>query len=70
MMWGWDYPHIESPDWLSPRDNLRALMKAVPEDELRAILAGNAIEAYRLDATKLMPIAERIGPRLGELVSV
>lgn len=69
MMWGWDYPHIEAEEWLAPQDNLRRLMQGVPEAEMRAILAGNAIEAYRLDAAKLQPIAERIGPRIGELVS-
>lgn len=67
MMWGWDYPHIESDDWLTPRDNLRSVMKGVPEGELRAILAGNAVAAYGLDIDTLLPIAERVGPRLGEI---
>jgi predicted TIM-barrel fold metal-dependent hydrolase len=67
MMWGWDYPHIESADWLTPRDNLRAMMQGVPEVELRAIVAGNAVEAYRLDAAKLQSIAKRIGPSVREI---
>jgi predicted TIM-barrel fold metal-dependent hydrolase len=70
MMWGWDYPHIESADWLTPRNNLRALMQGVPEAELRAILADNAVEAYRLDAAKLLSIAERVGPIAAEIVSM
>jgi len=69
MMWGWDYPHIESADWLTPRDNLRAMMQGVPEVEVRAMLAGNAVEAYRLDRARLQPIAARIGPGVGEIVS-
>lgn len=69
MMWGWDYPHIESADWLTPRENLRTMMRGVPEGELKAMLASNAITAYALDAAKLLPIAERIGPPVSELVS-
>ena len=69
MMWGWDYPHIESEDWLSPLENLRALLQGVPEHEARAFLAGNAIEAYGLDAARLRTIAGRIGRSLGELVT-
>jgi predicted TIM-barrel fold metal-dependent hydrolase len=69
IMWGWDYPHIESADWLTPRDNLRKLMKGVPEGELKAILGGNAIQAYKLDIATLLPIAELVGPRVSELIS-
>jgi predicted TIM-barrel fold metal-dependent hydrolase len=69
MMWGWDYPHIESADWLTPRDNLRAMMQGVPAAEVCALLAGNAVAAYRLDAAKLQSIAERVGPGVGEIVS-
>lgn len=69
LMWGWDYPHIEASDWLTPQDNLRALMEGVPEGELRAMVAGNAVAAYGLDERKLAPIAARIGPRVAELVT-
>jgi predicted TIM-barrel fold metal-dependent hydrolase len=69
MMWGWDYPHIEAEEWLAPQDNLRRIMQGVPEDELRAMLAGNSIQAYGLDAAQLMPIAERVGPKIGDLMS-
>lgn len=69
MMWGWDYPHIESADWLTPRENLRTMMQGVPEGELKAMLAGNAITAYNLNAEKLQNIAERIGPPVADLVS-
>ncbi|MDG2002410.1 MAG: amidohydrolase family protein [Novosphingobium sp.] len=69
MMWGWDYPHIEAPEWLAPQDNLRRIMAGVPEDELKAILAGNAIDAYNFDTAKLQSIAERVGPSVSKLVS-
>jgi predicted TIM-barrel fold metal-dependent hydrolase len=69
MMWGWDYPHIESADWLTPRANLRRLMQGVPANELKAMLAGNALDAYSLDETKFSAIAARIGPELGELLT-
>lgn len=69
MMWGWDFPHIEAADWLTPRENLRALLAKVPEAEARAILGGNAVNAYSLDLTRLAPVAERIGPRVDELVT-
>ena len=69
LMWGWDLPHIESPDWLQPRRQLRELLQGVPEEEVRAILAGNALEAYSLDVARLRPIAQRIGPAAGEIVT-
>jgi hypothetical protein len=69
MMWGWDFPHIESKDWLTPRENIRVVMKGVPENEFRAILGGNAVEAYHLDRAKLQTIAQRVGPAMSELVS-
>jgi hypothetical protein len=39
----------------------------VPEGEVRAILAENAIRAYGLDRAKLAAVAERIGPGLDVL---
>jgi predicted TIM-barrel fold metal-dependent hydrolase len=69
MMWGWDFPHIESADWLRPQDSIRTAMQGVPVAEMRSILAENAATAYALDLARLEPIAERIGPRVEELVS-
>jgi predicted TIM-barrel fold metal-dependent hydrolase len=70
MMWGWDFPHIESADWLAPREGIRTVMQGVPKAEVKAILAGNAAEAYGLDLAGLQPVADRIGPGLSDLVSV
>jgi predicted TIM-barrel fold metal-dependent hydrolase len=69
MMWGWDFPHIESADWLTPQDSIRAVMQGVPEPELRAILAGNAVAVYDLDLARLSAIADQIGPRVDDLAS-
>ena len=33
------------------------------------MVGGNAIEAYDLDVAKLLPIAERVGPAVSEIVS-
>jgi hypothetical protein len=40
-------------------------MQGIPEDEVEAMLGGNAIEFYNLDVEKLAPIAARIGPERG-----
>lgn len=69
MMWGWDFPHIEAADWLTPRENIRGLLDGVPEAEARAMLGGNAVTAYNLDIAKLAPIAQRVGPTVSELVT-
>jgi predicted TIM-barrel fold metal-dependent hydrolase len=68
IMWGSDYPHMESA-WPHTREKLHELMKGIPEEEVRAIVAGNAIECYDLDAAPLQTIADRIGPTLDEIIS-
>lgn len=69
MMWGWDYPHLEAVDWLTPKDNLRALLKGVAENEVRALVGENAVAAFGLDAAELERLAGRIGPRAQEIVA-
>lgn len=68
MMWGSDYPHIES-NWPHTREALRDLMKGVPESEVRAMVGSNAVTCYSLDEGRLAPIARRIGPTLDEIVT-
>ena len=68
LMWGSDYPHLES-HWPHTREKLREVMQGIPEAEVVAMVGTNAVEAYKLDAAQLMPIAEKIGPALGEVVS-
>jgi len=68
LMWGSDYPHMESA-WPQTREKLRDLMKGIPEDQVKAMIGGNAIEAYSLDAGNLAPIAQRVGPEADEIIT-
>ncbi len=68
IMWGSDYPHMESA-WPHTREKLQELMKGIDEADVRAIVAGNAIECYSLDAKVLQPIADRIGPAVEDIIS-
>jgi predicted TIM-barrel fold metal-dependent hydrolase len=69
LMWGSDYPHMESK-WPHTRETLRDLMKGIDEPAVEAMVAGNAIEAYGLDPSRLRPIADRIGPAREEIITV
>jgi predicted TIM-barrel fold metal-dependent hydrolase len=68
LMWGSDYPHIESA-WPKTREKLSELMKGIPENEAKAMIAGNAVECYGLDVSKLAPTVQRMGPQSGEIIS-
>jgi predicted TIM-barrel fold metal-dependent hydrolase len=68
MMWGSDFPHLES-HWPHAREKLRDLMKGLPEDEIRAMIAGNAVEAYDLDVDALQPTVDRIGPEKSQVIT-
>jgi predicted TIM-barrel fold metal-dependent hydrolase len=48
IMWESDFPHCES-DWPRSRALIDEQLTGVPADERRKILAGNAIEFFRLD---------------------
>jgi len=61
IIFGSDYPHPEGT-WPNTRDWIRSAFAGVPETEVRAILADNAIKAYGLDRDRLANEAERIGP--------
>ena len=61
IMWGNDYPHPEG-DWPHTRKYMIETFHGLPEDEIAAMLGGNAAEFYGFDAEKLAPIVERIGP--------
>jgi hypothetical protein len=38
----------------------------MPEDEIAAMLGGNAVDFYGLDVNELNPLVERIGPERSE----
>jgi hypothetical protein len=56
--------------WPHTREKLHDLVKGIREDDVRAIVGGNAVNCYSLDASKLQPIADEIGPTVDEIVSV
>ena len=68
LMWGSDYPHMESA-WPQTREKLRTLMKGIAEDEVKAMVGGNAIECYGIDRGSLASTVQRIGPSTEEIIS-
>ena len=62
LMWGSDFPHPEG-SWPHTRDQMSAALAGLRDEEVAAVLGGNAVELYGLDVRTLAPIAERIGPR-------
>ena len=61
MMWGSDYPHPEG-SWPVTRQQQIDALHGVPDQEIRAMLGGNAAEFYGLDVDKLAPLVAEIGP--------
>ena len=71
MLLGMDYPHHEGTFAGGTVDYLRATLGSagVPAHEARMLLSENAIERWRFDADQLRPVADRIGPELGTLLT-
>jgi predicted TIM-barrel fold metal-dependent hydrolase len=67
IMWGSDYPHMEGT-WPNTMEALRATFSTYPEDEIRAMLGSNALEAYGFDPRVMGAVAERVGPALSSIV--
>ena len=67
LMFGRDYPHPEGT-WPNTMDWLRAAFAGVPENEARMILGENAIRCYGLDAELIKATAERVGPKVDEIL--
>ena len=61
LMWGSDYPHPEGT-WPYTRDQVVESFRGLPEDDVAAMLGGNAIDFYGFDAAALGEIAADIGP--------
>ena len=68
IAWGSDYPHPEGT-WPHTREQMRKTFMDVPEDELAAMLGGNAARVFGFDLEKLEPIAAEIGPPKSDFVS-
>jgi predicted TIM-barrel fold metal-dependent hydrolase len=67
FLFGQDYPHWEGT-WPNTLDWIRVSFAGVPEDEMRKLLGENAIDVYGLDRARLAQVADRIGPRMSEVV--
>jgi predicted TIM-barrel fold metal-dependent hydrolase len=78
LIWGSDYPHIESTWQYTERETeepitrlaLRHTFSPIPAEVTKAMVSDNGIRAYRLDGPKLAEVAARIGaPTLDELAT-
>jgi len=61
IMWGSDFPHFEGC-WPYSRDHLRLAYSDLPEEEVRAMVGGNAARLYGFDLDVLTPLAAQFGP--------
>ena len=61
IMWGSDYPHPEGT-WPTTQKMMVEVLSGLPEDEIAAMLGGNATEFYDFDVDALAPLVARIGP--------
>ena len=66
IMWGSDFPHLEGC-WPYSLDHLRLAFAGVPEDEVRAMVGGNAARLYGFDLGALAPLAAEFGPSPAEV---
>ena len=66
IMWGSDYPHKEASTPYS-REAIALSFAGVPRDEVEMMLSKNAAKLYGFDLDFLRPIADRIGPKVGEV---
>lgn len=67
LMWGADYPHVEGT-WPRTRKSLARCFDGIPAADVRAILTENPANIYGFDIEALQPVADEIGPTMGELV--
>jgi len=61
IMWGSDFPHPEGT-WPETRRQMLDTFRGLPEEEVAAMLGGNAARVYGFDVEKLEPLVARIGP--------
>ena len=67
IMWGTDFPHPEGT-WPNTVARMLETFRGLPEQDVAAMLGGNAIDFYGLDATGLDAVANRVGPPKGHFV--
>ncbi len=66
LMWGADYPHLEGAAPVH-RQVLAHVFGGFPEEDLRPILGGNAVDLWGFDGDLLQAVADRVGPTVGDL---
>jgi predicted TIM-barrel fold metal-dependent hydrolase len=66
LMWGADIPHAEGTAPFTV-EALRATLWDLPDSDIATLLATRAAEVYNFDLARLQPIADRIGPTVGQL---
>ncbi|CAM8636849.1 COG2159 Predicted metal-dependent hydrolase of the TIM-barrel fold [Acidimicrobiia bacterium] len=66
IMWGSDYPHKEASTPYS-REAIALSFAGIPRDEVEMMLSKNAAKLYGFDLDFLRPIADRIGPKVGDV---
>jgi hypothetical protein len=66
IMWGSDYPHAEG-SYPHTTEALRFTFHDVPEPEVHQMLGTTAADVYDFDLAALRPIADRIGPVVGDV---
>ncbi len=68
FMWGSDYPHDEGTH-PHTREHLRARFSHLDPAEVRKLLGENAARLYDFDLDALRPLADQVGPTVGELAT-
>jgi predicted TIM-barrel fold metal-dependent hydrolase len=66
IMWGSDYPHDEGV-YPYTTEALRTAYAGLPEDEVAAMVGGNAARVYGFDLGALDALAAKIGPLVEEV---
>ena len=62
IMWGSDYPHPEG-SWPNTVSAMIDTFKGLPEDDIAAMLGGNALAFYGFEEAGITEIANRVGPK-------
>ncbi|MGW7415513.1 amidohydrolase family protein [Streptomyces sp. NPDC054863] len=66
IMWGSDYPHDEGTAPYS-REGLRIAYAGLPQEEVAAMVGGNAARVYGFDLDALGAVAAEVGPTVEEI---
>jgi predicted TIM-barrel fold metal-dependent hydrolase len=68
IMWGSDYPHIES-SYPYSKQAIRLAYAGQPASDVARMLSGNAASLFGFDLGKLRSAADRVGPRLRDVAA-